>query len=367
MSPFPLPVGVTSTRDTRGSLVLSGLLAAAVLLPAAGAQTMETTITGDDLLPASTPMASLDDDLLDEDSTDTDSLLTNITFLRESGETLESAGTATVDVEAGNDSQVFPANVTYDVTGGAADDADYDGGEGTLEFTEAGQVLTIPLDLHDDTAYEGDETVVLNLSSDDLHVTFGIQEHTHTLVDDDPPNEPPSAPDAAAFTEEDIAYTATLPGSDPDGDVLVWSIETHPGQGSLTLDADTGAFTYAPDPGFAGTDSFTYRVFDGLASDTGRIDVTVEAVDDGTTPDDETTSDGDTTDGGDGTSDGDTTTSEEGATTDGASRSSGFGATGADGEDGNLGWWVLVGLLLVVGAGGALGYGYYRSQHGGFY
>lgn len=331
-----------------------------MLLPAAGAQTMETTVTGDDLISASTPMASLDGDLLDGDSTD--SLLTNITFLQETGETLESAGTASVDVKAGNDSEVFPANVTYNVTGGAADDADYDGGEGTLEFTEAGQVLTITLALNDDTAYEGDEAVVLNLSSDDLHVTFGIQEHTHTLVEDDPANEPPSAPDASAFTEEDLAYTATLPGSDPDGDALVWSVEAHPGHGSVTVDADTGAFTYTPDPGFAGTDTFTYGVFDGLASETGRIDLTVEAVDDGTdagTPSE------------DGTTDGDATTSEGGTSSAGLPRSSGTDASGSgdpdagSGEAGNLGWWVLVGLLLVVGCGGALGYGYYRSQHRG--
>ena len=66
--------------------------------------------------------------------------------------------------------------------------------------------------------------------------------------------------------------------SDPDGDALTASLLSGPSNGRLTggAIAATGAFTYTPDPGFIGTDSFTYRVSDGwkTASATVRITVT---------------------------------------------------------------------------------------------
>ena len=37
--------------------------------------------------------------------------------------------------------------------------------------------------------------------------------------------------------------------------------QTNPGNGSLTLNAD-GSFTYVPNPGFSGSDAFSYRVCD---------------------------------------------------------------------------------------------------------
>jgi len=47
--------------------------------------------------------------------------------------------------------------------------------------------------------------------------------------------------------------------------------------GDLTLNAD-GSFTYQPDPGYAGTDSFTYHVFDGTDS-SNIVTVTINIAD----------------------------------------------------------------------------------------
>jgi VCBS repeat-containing protein len=53
--------------------------------------------------------------------------------------------------------------------------------------------------------------------------------------------------------------------TDPDGHSLTAALVDDAGNGSLVLDPG-GAWTYLPDPGFVGTDGFTYRASDGLAS-----------------------------------------------------------------------------------------------------
>jgi hypothetical protein len=50
--------------------------------------------------------------------------------------------------------------------------------------------------------------------------------------------------------------------TDIDSAVLTATVETPPAHGQLTLQPD-GAFTYTPDAGFAGADTFLYRVSDG--------------------------------------------------------------------------------------------------------
>ncbi len=62
--------------------------------------------------------------------------------------------------------------------------------------------------------------------------------------------------------------------TDADGDALTASIGTGPVHGSVSLNAD-GSFTYTPDAGFVGADSFTYDVSDGIATDNGRVDISV--------------------------------------------------------------------------------------------
>jgi hypothetical protein len=63
--------------------------------------------------------------------------------------------------------------------------------------------------------------------------------------------------------------------SGPAGDPLSASVATPPAHGSVVLEAD-GSFTYAPDPGYRGSDSFVYRVAD-FAGDyaTAQVSLTV--------------------------------------------------------------------------------------------
>ena len=77
---------------------------------------------------------------------------------------------------------------------------------------------------------------------------------------------PVSTNDAYAVVENGVLNIAA-PGvlandSDPEDDPLTAQWVSDPSNGSLTLNAD-GSFSYAPNPGFVGTDDFNYRANDG--------------------------------------------------------------------------------------------------------
>ncbi|MEM7105474.1 MAG: Ig-like domain-containing protein [Bacteroidota bacterium] len=80
----------------------------------------------------------------------------------------------------------------------------------------------------------------------------------------DPMNNPPVANDDATQTEENTPVTIDVTPNDydPDGDVLTTPNQlTSPSNGSVVQNGD-GTFTYTPDPGFTGEDSFTYEICD---------------------------------------------------------------------------------------------------------
>ena len=90
----------------------------------------------------------------------------------------------------------------------------------------------------------------------------------------------PSAGDDAYATQESTALVVPAPGvlandGDEDGDTLTASVQSGPGNGTLSLASD-GSFTYTPAPAFVGTDTFTYRASDGTGrSDLGTVTIAV--------------------------------------------------------------------------------------------
>ncbi len=97
-----------------------------------------------------------------------------------------------------------------------------------------------------------------------------------------PVNDPPVAVSDAATVEEDgaVGIDVLANDSDVDGDPLTASVDTGPGHGIATVQAD-GTLRYRPAPDFAGTDSFRYRVSDGNGgSNTATVTVTVTPVND---------------------------------------------------------------------------------------
>ncbi|MDO9456450.1 LamG-like jellyroll fold domain-containing protein [Nocardioides sp.] len=96
-----------------------------------------------------------------------------------------------------------------------------------------------------------------------------------------PTNATPVAVSDTFVTDEDVALTVAAPGvltndTDADGDDLTAAAVTQPAHGDVTLGAD-GAFTYTPDAGFVGVDSFTYAADDGTVdSAPATVSITVE-------------------------------------------------------------------------------------------
>ena len=94
-----------------------------------------------------------------------------------------------------------------------------------------------------------------------------------------PQNSPPVAVDDAYAMRGDQQLGANVLANDidADGDTLAALLVAGPSHGTLTLDA-AGTFTYKPDRGFEGLDSFSYRASDGPAeSDPATVQITVSA------------------------------------------------------------------------------------------
>jgi VCBS repeat-containing protein len=94
-------------------------------------------------------------------------------------------------------------------------------------------------------------------------------------------NTPPVAAGDTGSTPKNTTLTVPAPGvlgndTDADGNALTAIKVTGPARGSLTLDAN-GSYTYTPNTGYTGADSFTYKANDGGA-DSNTATVTINVV-----------------------------------------------------------------------------------------
>jgi hypothetical protein len=94
-------------------------------------------------------------------------------------------------------------------------------------------------------------------------------------------NQRPVARPDSYSTEIGIPVVVGAPGvlandTDGDGDPISAVLLRDASNGELTLSPD-GSFSYEPNPGFAGTDGFIYRAFDGQAA-SNPARVTIEVV-----------------------------------------------------------------------------------------
>jgi len=99
-----------------------------------------------------------------------------------------------------------------------------------------------------------------------------------TITPAAPTNHAPVAQDGRTGTEQDTATTFDVDGlaSDEDGDDLTYTKQADPQHGTVALSGTV--FTYTPEAGFVGTDSFDYRATDPEgAFDTGTVTVVVSA------------------------------------------------------------------------------------------
>ena len=100
-----------------------------------------------------------------------------------------------------------------------------------------------------------------------------------------PGNQSPVADPDNHDTNEDTTVTIGAPGvlgndNDPDGDLLTAVKQSEPSHGNVTLNSN-GGYTYIPATNYFGSDSFTYKAYDGdLYSNLATVTITVNAVND---------------------------------------------------------------------------------------
>ncbi|RNC87163.1 MAG: tandem-95 repeat protein [Winogradskyella sp.] len=93
-------------------------------------------------------------------------------------------------------------------------------------------------------------------------------------------NEPPVANDDTNMTEVDTPVSGTVIANDfdPDGDPITVTANTDPANGTVVVNPD-GTYTYTPNPGFIGEDTFTYTICDDNtptpACDTATVTIQV--------------------------------------------------------------------------------------------
>ena len=176
------------------------------------------------------------------------------------------------------------ATVVHDRTlsaaasGVLANDSDSDGdaitavldsaaGHGLVTLNSDGSWTYAP-----DAGYVGQDTFT-------YHATDGALDSASATVVIDVTNAAPAVSDDAANGSHDRTIVVPAPGvlandTDGDGDALSATMTTPPSHGTVTL-APNGGYTYQPDPGYVGTDAFSYSAADGPTTTPGSVTVTV--------------------------------------------------------------------------------------------
>ncbi|VGO12595.1 hypothetical protein PDESU_01148 [Pontiella desulfatans] len=95
-------------------------------------------------------------------------------------------------------------------------------------------------------------------------------------------SQPPVANDDSYATTPGLALTNAAPGvlandTDINNDAITAILAAPPANGTLPAFSTNGAFIYQPDPGFIGTDTFTYQVTDGsFTSEVATVSILVD-------------------------------------------------------------------------------------------
>ena len=154
---------------------------------------------------------------------------------------------------------LFPGTMTYVVVTEPT--------HGTLSGTAPALTYTPAADFH------GTDSFTFTVSDGTLTSTAATVSITVTAV-----NDAPVAVNDIYGTSFETATAIDAPGvlgndTDVDGDSLTAALVTDVNNGTLVLNAD-GSFTYTPNTGFNGVDTFTYKANDGTL-DSGIATVTI--------------------------------------------------------------------------------------------
>jgi hypothetical protein len=123
---------------------------------------------------------------------------------------------------------------------------------------------------------DGNRTLTASFQGGDLFQSSSDTE-AHQVIT---PDQPPVAQDDGYSASAGVPLTVSAADgvlandNDPDGDPMTAAVTDPPDRGTLSFNPD-GSFVYTPSAGFFGSDSFTYQVTAGGASDTGQVVIIV--------------------------------------------------------------------------------------------
>jgi hypothetical protein len=123
---------------------------------------------------------------------------------------------------------------------------------------------------------DGNRTLTASFQGGDLFQSSSDTE-SHQVIT---PDQPPVAQDDGYSASAGVPLTVSAADgvlandNDPDGDPMMAAVTDGPDRGTLSFNPD-GSFVYTPSAGFFGSDSFTYQVTAGGASDTGQVVIIV--------------------------------------------------------------------------------------------
>lgn len=125
--------------------------------------------------------------------------------------------------------------------------------------------------------YTGTDTI--QVKTNDGYIDSETADVTITLTNT---NNAPISEDNSFSINEDTVLSDFVSSSDIDSDALTLAIVSNPSSGVISsFDVNTGAFTYVPNLHYSGSDSFTYRVYDGVSySATSTVSITIVSIND---------------------------------------------------------------------------------------
>lgn len=91
---------------------------------------------------------------------------------------------------------------------------------------------------------------------------------------DNKSNSAPVFTDAGFTTQTETALMNKLMASDPDSDLLSFSLDSAPTHGAVSINSN-GDFVYQPKPEFTGNDSFVARATDGQLTVSAKVSIVV--------------------------------------------------------------------------------------------
>ena len=123
---------------------------------------------------------------------------------------------------------------------------------------------------------------VISLKSQSLHAPAGME--ASASLNFDCAGTPVGLPDTYAV-EEGQTLTVAAPGLmandiDPNGDVIIVSNFSGPTNGTMASIVTNGSFSYVPNPGFTGTDQFSYTLLDAQNNYSDPVTVTIHVLED---------------------------------------------------------------------------------------